>query len=165
MENQPQTNLTAVVALTPRGVIGRNGEMPWRLRSDLQRFKRLTMGGVLVMGRRTYESIGRPLPGRRTVVLSRDPNWTAAGVETASNPDLALQLVGDQAGYVVGGAEIYRLLLPACGKIFCTRVWSDVTGDTRLDLDLTGFRLDEMTRTPAGDQDDVPTEFLRWTRV
>ena len=116
------------------------------------------------MGRRTYDSIGRPLPGRRTVVLSRDPNWSAAGVETVPSPEMAVQCVGDQAGYVVGGAEIYRLLLPACGQIFFTRVWSDVTGDTSLELDLTGFQLEEMTRIPASDQDDVPTDFMRWLR-
>ena len=82
--------LTAVVAMTPSGVIGRDGDMPWRLRSDLRRFKKLTMGGVLIMGRRTYDSIGRPLPGRRTIVITRNPDWSAEGVESADSPAAAI---------------------------------------------------------------------------
>ena len=85
-----QDELTAVVAATNRGVIGRDGDMPWRLSTDLRRFKRRTMGGTLIMGRKTFDSIGRPLPGRRTIVLTRNRQWSAAGVETAAGPDEAI---------------------------------------------------------------------------
>ena len=153
----------AIVAMTPSGVIGLDGDMPWRLSSDLRRFKSLTMGGTLIMGRRTYDSIGRPLPGRRTVVLTRNPEWSADGVDRAGSPEEALGMAEKQA-FVVGGAEIYRLLLPACDQLWLTRVWSSVKGDTKLSIDLSDFRVMEQTRVPAGERDEVPTEFLRLTR-
>ena len=156
--------LIAVVAMTPEGVIGRDGRMPWRLRSDLQRFKRLTMGGVLIMGRKTYDSIGRPLPGRRTVVLTRNPDWSAEGVLAVGTIDEVIASFEGDQGFVVGGAEIYRLLLPMCRQILLTRVLADVRGDTVLQCDLSDFRVEESTRVPAGDHDEFPTEFLRLTR-
>ena len=156
--------VTAVVAVTPAGVIGHNGDMPWRLREDLRRFKRLTMGGVLVMGRKTFDSIGRPLPGRRTVVLTRSDQWQHTGVQVARSPQQAIQLAGADPIFVVGGAEIYRELLPQCDQIYLTRVFSQVSGDTHLELDLSGFRVVERYRVPAGPRDAVPTEFLRLVR-
>ena len=157
--------LTAIVAMTHHGVIGDRGDMPWRLSSDLRRFKRLTLGGTLLMGRRTYESIGRPLPGRRTIVITRNPQWHARGVDTAVSPEAALDmLTANVPAFVVGGAEIYRQMLPYCRAIWQTRVWSNVEGDTRLELDLSGFYLLEHLRQPASVRDDVPTELFRWVR-
>ncbi|MFG0261292.1 MAG: dihydrofolate reductase [Novipirellula sp. JB048] len=159
--------------------------MPWRLRADLQRFKKLTMGGTLIMGRRTYDSIGRPLPGRRSIVITRNPDWQAAGVLRAKDPAESLKLArqsprdldapgespppstGPTASrdvYIVGGAEIYRQLLPECDEIWLTRVWSTVSGDTTLRIELSNFRQIEQTRLPATAKDSVPTEFLRWRR-
>ncbi len=156
--------ITAVVAMTPSGVIGLNGDMPWRLRSDLQRFKKMTMGGVLVMGRKTYESIGRPLPGRRTVVITRRQDLTFDGVQMATSPENALELGGDDPVFVVGGAEIYRQLMPRCDQIYLTKVYSDVQGDTHLQLDLQDFRTTERFEIPAGPHDDVRTEFFHMVR-
>ncbi len=154
--------------MTPSGVIGRDGDMPWRLSSDLRRFKKLTMGGILIMGRRTFDSIGRPLPGRRTIVISRNEAWSAEGVERASGPQeaIGLALGSDRPtpAFVVGGAEIYRQLLPKCSQIFLTRVWSGVSGDTKLEIDLSDFEIIEQTRVIAAARDDVPTEFFRMTR-
>jgi len=150
--------------MTPTGVIGLNGEMPWRLSSDLRRFKQITMGGVLIMGRRTYDSIGRPLPGRRTVVVTRNTNWSAEGVERAASPEKALDMAGQDRCFVVGGAEIYRQMLPYCCELCLTRVWSTVEGDTKLAIDLSNFKIIEQTRVPASERDDVPTEFLRLIR-
>lgn len=157
-------DLTAVVAMTPSGVIGKEGDIPWRLSADLRRFKKLTMGGVLIMGRRTFDSIGRPLPGRRTIVVTRNTQWSADGVNVVCSPEAALRSLGDQPGFVVGGAEIYRLLLPHCQRLYLTRVWSSIEGDTTLNLDLSSFRADEVTRLPASKRDDVPSEFWRMTR-
>jgi dihydrofolate reductase len=159
-----QGGITAVVAMTPTGVIGLDGDMPWRLSSDLRRFKRLTMGGVLIMGRRTYDSIGRPLPGRRTIVVTRNQNWSSEGVDSASSPEKALEIAGQDRCFVVGGAEIYRQMLPHCHELWLTRVWSTVEGDTKLSIDLSQFRVIEQTRVPASARDDVPTEFLRMIR-
>ena len=156
--------LTAVVASTPDGVIGLNGEMPWRLRSDLQRFKALTMGGWLIMGRKTFDSIGRPLPGRQTLVLTRNSDWSSAGVTVAHDPAEALRITADRPAYVVGGAEIYRLLWNHCDQLFLTTVWAKRPGDTRLEIDCDGFMLRERVRLPAGANDDYPSEFTRWQR-
>jgi dihydrofolate reductase len=165
--------LTAIVAMTPTGVIGLDGDMPWKLSSDLKRFKKLTTGGTLIMGRRTYDSIGRPLPGRRTIVVTRDPQWAAQGVERAASPEAAVHMTHSPPGsesssggvFVVGGAEIYRQLLPQCVNLYLTRVWSAVEGDTKLSIDLSHFRIIEQTRVPASVQDNVPTEFLKLKRV
>ncbi len=156
--------LTAVVAATPAGVIGLDGDMPWRLRSDLRRFKQLTMGGVLIMGRRTFDSIGRPLPGRRTIVVTRNRDWRAEGVESAEDPAVALQMAGKTRAFVVGGAQIYEALLDFCQQIYLTTVWSNVRGDTRLSLDLADFVVSTQMRLPATKTDDVPTEFFRLVR-
>jgi dihydrofolate reductase len=158
------TDLTAVVAMTPSGVIGDGGGIPWRLSTDLRRFKRLTMGGVLIMGRRTYESIGRPLPGRKIVVVTRNADWTVEGVEVASSPEAAITRLARRPGFVVGGAEIYRCLLPRCARVLLTQVWSNVAGDTVLDIDFSDFRIDELTRIPASVRDDVPSDFCRLSR-
>jgi dihydrofolate reductase len=156
--------LTALIAITPGGVIGRDGDMPWRLSSDLRRFKKLTMGGVLIMGRKTYESIGRPLPGRQTIVITRDPGWSADGVVIADSPARAIEMVGGRRAFVVGGAEIYRQLLPHCQTLLLTRVLAEIEGDTVLDLDLSRFAVIERTELPASDRDQYPTEFLTLKR-
>ncbi len=163
---QPNSKaLTAIIAMTPNGVIGHEGGMPWHLRTDLRRFKELTMGGVLIMGRKTYESIGRPLPGRQTIVVTRDPHWSAAGVLVVSSPQQALERVGDRVGFVVGGAEIYRQLMPCCDRLMLTRVLTKLTGDTVLDLDLSGFEVLQKMEFPASAADQYPTEFLVYQRT
>ncbi|MEM9588286.1 MAG: dihydrofolate reductase [Planctomycetota bacterium] len=164
--------LIAVIAATPTGVIGDQGQMPWQLGSDLKRFKSMTMGGTLIMGRKTFDSIGRPLPGRRTIVVSRDASWSAGGTDQAdpprlaTNTDHALEVAsqwGDQA-FVVGGGQIYRQLLDRCDEVWRTIVWSQVDGDTRLDLDLSPFRIALVLRHPASKRDLLPTEFQRMIR-
>lgn len=159
----------AVVAMTPDYVIGRDGDMPWRLSTDLQRFKRVTMGGVLLMGRKTFDSIGRPLPGRTTVVVTRQEHWRADGVSVAGDPDSALDVARELAGltrtervFVVGGAEIYRALLDRCQELWLTLVWSAVAGDTELPIDSTRWRRTEVMRLPAGGKDLVPSEYWRY---
>lgn len=122
--------VTLVAAVARNGVIGRDGDLPWHLPEDLRRFKELTMGGTLVMGRKTYESIGRPLPGRRTVVVTRQPDWSQPGVETASSVEEALEIAGDGDVFVVGGAEIYRRALELVDALELTEIDADYEGDT-----------------------------------
>lgn len=120
--------LFAIAAMSLNRVIGAGGQIPWHLPEDFQWFKRATLGGTLIMGRRTYESIGRPLPGRTTVVLTRSA-WAAPGVAICPAPD-ALPLARLPAPhFVCGGAEIYRLLLPACAELLLTQVKREVAGD------------------------------------
>ncbi len=152
--------LSAVVAMTPDGVIGVDGDMPWRLKSDLRRFKSLTMGGWLIMGRKTFDSIGRPLPGRQTLVLTRDPDWSSPGVVVAHDPVVAMQMTQTAPAFVVGGAEIYRLLWSYCETVYLTRVWASVPGDTRLDVDWDGFSVCSQQRLASGPVDDYPTDFV-----
>ena len=159
-----QPNLTAVVAMTPAGVIGRQGGMPWKLSSDLRRFKKLTMGGVLVMGRKTYESIGRPLPGRDTIVITGNPDWAAAGVSVVTSPEAAIELAADRPTFVVGGATIYRQLVPRCGTLLLTQVLADVAGDTVVDLDLAEFQVIERVEVPPSERDQYPSVFMRMER-
>lgn len=123
--------VTLVAAVARNGVIGKDGGLPWHLPDDLRHFKAVTMGGVLVMGRKTYESIGRPLPGRTTVVVTRQPDWAAEGVLTAGSVSEALELaesLGDV--FVVGGADIYRQSLDRADVLELTHVDRDPEGDT-----------------------------------
>ena len=125
--------ITLLVARASNGVIGKEGGLPWHISADLKRFKALTMGSVLVMGRKTFASLPGRLPGRRHVVLTRDPDWQAEGVEVARGVDEALALAGNQPVSVIGGAEIFRMFLPVADRIELTEVLSDVEGDTWID--------------------------------
>ena len=123
--------LSLIVAVSNNRVIGRGGQLPWRLSADLRRFKQLTMGHHLIMGRKTYESIGRLLPGRTTIVVTRQPEYTVPGGLVARSLDEARQLAaGDDEAFVIGGAEIYGLALPLVERIYFTRVDTTVAGDT-----------------------------------
>ncbi|HEX8382731.1 MAG TPA: dihydrofolate reductase [Sphingomonas sp.] len=117
------------VARADNGVIGRDGGLPWRLPADLRRFKALTMGRPMIMGRRTFESFPAPLPGRRHIVLTRDRGWAAAGAEVAHSVEDALALVGGDAS-VIGGAEIFALFLPRATRVELTKVHAAPEGDT-----------------------------------
>jgi dihydrofolate reductase len=127
----PRPLISLIVAMAQNGVIGRGNGLPWRLPADLQRFREFTLGKPILMGRRTFESIGRPLPGRTNLVLTRDRHWTAAGVIVVHSLEQALLEARGCAELVaIGGAQIYRLLLPLARRIYLTHVHADVPGDT-----------------------------------
>ena len=121
-----------VAAVADNGVIGADGDIPWRIPEDFAHFKRLTLGHTLVMGRATYDSIGRPLPGRTTIVLTRDPRWSADGVLVAHDLDEALALAEDLPGdvMVAGGAQVYAAALPLADEQVLTEVHREPAGDT-----------------------------------
>lgn len=122
--------VSIIVAADDHGGIGRRGQLPWRLPEDLKRFKALTLGKPIVMGRKTWESIGRALPGRRNLVISRQPGFLAAGAEVVESLDAALAAAGDVPEVcIIGGAEIYRLALPATEHVHLTRVHATVDAD------------------------------------
>lgn len=123
----------AIVAMADNGVIGRDNGLPWRLPDDLKRFKALTMGHALLMGRRTFDSIGKPLPGRRNLVLTRNPDWRAQGTEPVRSLDEALAEAGGSTLFVIGGAEIFALAWPVVGRLELTEVHDEPKGDTRLE--------------------------------
>ena len=123
--------LTAIVAMTQDRVIGRAGKLPWNLPEDLAFFKRTTSGHPIVMGRKTYESIGRPLPNRRNIVLTRNLNWSAPGLEVIHQPDQLQQLpeIKDQV-FIIGGSEIYTAFLPQLDDLLVSHVFENLPGDT-----------------------------------
>ena len=150
--------IALIVAMAENRVIGRAGDLPWRIPADLKHFKSVTMGKPIVMGRRTYESIGRPLPGRLNIVVTRDESRRWDGVETAKDFDAALTLARQRAEEdgvsevtVIGGAELYRAALPQADRIYLTRIHETVDGDTVFpDWDETAWR--EVSRE---DRDDI----------
>ena len=127
MANPP---ISLIVARATNGVIGRDGKLPWHIPADLKRFKSLTMGSVMVMGRKTFDSLPGVLPGRRHVVLTRDERWHAEGAQVAHDVEEALHLAAGQPVSVIGGAEIFRLFLPLADKIELTEVLENIEGDT-----------------------------------
>jgi dihydrofolate reductase len=138
-----------IAAVGSNGVIGRDNDLPWRIREDLQRFKQLTLGHTLVMGRKTYDSIGRPLPGRRTVVVTRQPDWSAQaeGVAVAHRLDDALKVASGNDVYVAGGGEIYRQALPLADRLELTEVAQSPAGDVTFPA-LNQAEWTETARTP-----------------
>ena len=132
MQSDQPPRLTLVAAYAAGRVIGADGGIPWRIPEDFAHFKAVTMGGTLLMGRATYDSIGRPLPGRTTVVLTRDPGWSADGVLVAHTLEDALALAAGQPGetYVAGGAQLYEQTLPLATHQVLTEVDRTVEGDT-----------------------------------
>jgi dihydrofolate reductase len=126
------TRTVIVVAKARNGVIGVDGGLPWRIPEDLARFKQITMGHALIMGRETFESIGRPLPGRINIVLTRRPEWSHEGVEVARSFDEALQTAAVKGvdAYIAGGAEVYRSALEHADRIELTEVDAEPEGDT-----------------------------------
>jgi dihydrofolate reductase len=125
--------LTALVAMTPERVIGRAGKLPWHLPEDLAFFKRTTTGHPIVMGRKTYESIGRPLPNRRNIILTRDHNWSAPGLEIIHHPRELAQIPGlDGQVFIIGGAEIYAAFLTTLDDLLVSHLNENHPGDTFL---------------------------------
>ena len=163
--------VTLVVAVGANGVIGVEGGLPWRLPEDLAHFKALTMGHPMVMGRTTFESIGRPLPGRTTIVVTRNPQWSAEGVEVAPTLEAALERAQelDDEVFLVGGAQVYAAALEAgLVDLLCvTRVAASPDGDTRFPaIDWEQWR--EVGHVPHGaDQsgDDPPFDIVTYERT
>ena len=169
MRESDSLPVSIVVAVADNGVIGRGNALPWDLPDDLQHFKRTTMGRPIVMGRKTFESIGRPLPGRLNIILTRDPSWTAHGVSVASSIEQAIDLAEGQAFVdgadsvmVIGGAEVYRQALPFASRAFVTRVHGQVDGDAFFDLDeIASWREVARERVPAGGRNSHDFSVIR----
>jgi dihydrofolate reductase len=129
--------LTIVVATDNRGGIGINNTLPWRLPEDLAHFKRTTSGHPIIMGRKTFDSIGRPLPNRRNIVVTRNPGWRHDGCDTAASVDAAIALAGDSEAFVIGGAQIFTEVLPRADRLIVTEIDKTFDCDTffpRIDL-------------------------------
>ena len=158
--------LSIIVAMAENGVIGRDGTLPWHISDDLKRFKRITMGCPIIMGRKTYDSIGRPLPGRRSVVITRQEDWQADGVTAVGSVDEALAECQDvDEAFVIGGAEIYRLALDKADRLYLTRVEAEVDGDVRLpEIAWNDWQLVEQESGEPDDKNPYPYKFETYDR-
>ena len=158
--------ISLVVAASKNNVIGRNGGLPWHLPDDLRHFKRLTTGKPVVMGRRTFESIGRPLPDRRNIVMTRDPDYAAEGCDVVSSVDEALDLVaGAGEVMVIGGGQVYRDFLPRADRVYLTRVQAEVDGDTYFtELTETEWLLVSTEHHAADDRHDYAFDLMVFER-
>lgn len=125
-------SITIVLARAINGVIGKDNDLPWHIPGDLKRFKRLTMGTAMIMGRKTFDSLPGILPGRRHIVMTRDKNWSAEGVEVAHDVDSAIEAAGGDPISVIGGAAIFELFEPIADKIELTEVIAEVDGDVSM---------------------------------
>jgi dihydrofolate reductase len=145
--------VSLVVAMTRNRVIGRDNALPWRLPADLKHFKAITLGKPVLMGRKTFESIGKPLPGRTNIVLTRDPRWQAEGTVVVHSIDAALAQAGDAPELAgIGGAEIFRLLIPMASRIYLTRIHADIPGDTLFPPLAAGEWTEVDSQTVAADE-------------
>ncbi|NOS89893.1 MAG: dihydrofolate reductase [Methylococcaceae bacterium] len=124
--------ISLIVAMAHNRVIGLNNQMPWHLSADLKNFKKITLGSPILMGRKTFESIGRPLPGRTNIIISRNLAYQQPGCLIANNLENALQIACQNADevFVIGGAELYKSLLPVANTLYMTLIHQDFTGDT-----------------------------------
>ena len=159
--------ISLIVAMTENDVIGREGDMPWRMSDDLRRFKKITMGHHILMGRKTYESIGRPLPGRTSVVISRTATYDEDNVLVARSLEEAFSLAeGDSEIFVTGGAQIFALALPQVQKIYLTRIHCTLEGDTIFpDVDWKQWSIVSSERHSADERNDFDYSFEIYERT
>lgn len=155
--------ISIIVAMDEKRCIGKAGGLPWRLSSDLKRFKALTMGHTLIMGRKTYQSIGRPLPGRKMIVVTRSHSFGAEGCQVAYSLEEAVQMArqdGESEAFIAGGGEIYRQALPLADRIYLTKVQAQVECDAFFpEFDCPAWLVSQELSQPASDQNDYPTIF------
>lgn len=176
-------HVSIVVAVSNNGMIGRDGGLPWKLSSDLKRFKALTQGSPIIMGRKTFESIGKPLPERYNIVISRDVNWQADGVMRAGSLQAALDMAEawlDSAEpdpdapdaplpdevFIIGGGQIYAQAMALADELCVTHVLADIDGDTSFpDIDEDDWEAVDEIEVPAGDKDSHATRYVVYERI
>jgi dihydrofolate reductase len=162
--------LSLLAALSTNNVIGRDNDVPWRLSTDLKRLKAMTMGHHVIMGRKTYESVGRPLPGRTNVVITRQESYAPEGVTVVHALEDAVRIAaqqGDDEAFVLGGAEIYAQAMHGADRMYLTRVHAEVDGDTWFpDFDdVSEWHLIDAEHFEADEKNEFPFSFLTYVRA
>ena len=159
--------LSLIVAISDNHVIGRDGQLPWHLSADLKRFKKLTMGHHIIMGRKTFDSIGRLLPGRTSIVLTRQADWSVDGVLTAADLETARLLAGDDdETFIIGGSQLYQLALPMVERLYVTQVHATVEGDTYFPAITTAeWQLQDQQDHLADEKNDHAYSFMIYHRT
>lgn len=172
--DSPRDNLSLIVAMSENNVIGRNGEMPWHISADLRRFKQLTMGHFIVMGRKTFDSIGRCLPGRKSVIITRQSDLVFSGANAdeslfvSNSLDAALSLVADDSeAFVIGGGQIYSTALPRATRVYLTRVHTTIPdGDTFFpELDWSQWKLTSREQHESDQRNEFDYTFENYQRM
>ena len=158
--------VSAIVAMSKNGVIGDHGRIPWHLPAELQRFKRITMGHHIVMGRKTWESIGRLLPGRRSVIVTRNPDYAVPGAIVTDSLRAAIAIcLYDEEVFVIGGAELFREALPIADRLYLTVVDAELTGDTLMpEIDFDDWLAVETEEVASDDRNPYAFRFTRYER-
>ena len=158
--------ISIIVATSTNNVIGAQGDLPWKLSDDLKRFKQLTLGKPVVMGRLTWESIGRPLPGRQNIVLTRQADFRAIGCDIVASPAAALAVAADaEEIMIIGGSQIYELFLPKASRLYVTRVHASVDGDAYFpEIDEATWLLVDRELHEADDANQFAFEFMTFKR-
>lgn len=166
VHHQKRPELVLIAARARNGVIGRDNTLPWRLRADLAHFKRSTLGHTVLMGRKTWESLGRPLPGRRNLVVSRQAGYQAEGAEVFATPDEALTAAaGEERVFLMGGAELYRQLMPQVERMLLTEIDAEIEGDAWFpDFSAADFVECGREMHAADDDNDHPYAFVELHR-
>ncbi len=169
MQETDTMKISMIAAMAHDRVIGLDNQMPWHMPADLAHFKRVTLGKPVLMGRKTFESIGRPLPGRRNLVISRNPGFKAPGIEVFSSIDEVLATLSEAESpeelMVIGGGHLYGQLLPQADRLYLTRIDLAVAGDTRFPaFDDEQWLLVESETHPADEKNPHPYRFETWQR-
>jgi dihydrofolate reductase len=159
--------ISLIVAASTNNIIGAGGDLPWRLSADLRRFKELTMGKPIVMGRKTYESIGRALPGRQNIVITRQAGYAAEGCDVVDSPEAAITAAGDaEEVMIIGGSHIYDAFLPMAERIYLTRVHAEVAGDAHLPvIDDGEWRSQVVESVAADERNEYASDFVVLDRL
>lgn len=158
--------ISIIVAMSTNRVIGADGELPWKISDDLKRFKALTMGKPIVMGRLTWESIGRPLPGRQNIVITRQAGFVAQGCDVVASPAAALEIANDAAEImIIGGSQIYELFLPKAARLHVTQVHAEIDGDAFFPpISEAEWRLTDTEAHAASEANEFAFEFRTYAR-
>jgi len=162
-----QPVITIIAAVADNGVIGKGDGLPWHLPADLKHFKQTTRGHTVIMGRKTFDTVGHPLPDRRNIVLSRNAKAKCPGAEVVSSMDSALALAHDATEvFILGGAEIYRLALPRVDRMVLTHVHANVEGDTHFpEIDFSQWHEADRREIPADEANTYPMSFVVYERL
>lgn len=163
----PQSRLSIIVAMAKNRVIGANNTLPWHLPADLKHFKALTMGHHIVMGRKTFESIGKPLPGRTSVVVTRNANYAPPGVIVANSLEAAISSCGnDEEIFVIGGAELYRQAINLADRIYLTEIDAGIPGDAYFtEFDSKSWRETGRVSHAPDEKNAYPCHFVIYDRI
>ena len=161
--------ISAIFAMARGGVIGKENSLPWRIPKDWEYFKKTTLGTIIVMGRKTWDSIGRPLPGRRNVVLTRNKTFQPTGCEVCNTVDEVLDLIREsheKEAFIIGGAEIYDVFMPYCDRLYVTFIDADILGDTYFsNPNLEGWKLVHSKTGEMDEKNTLPFEFQIYERA